>query len=91
MKKKEGHLIYLPLDKLFTMAELFGSPLQKYDAVTGEYSADRTLTPFTLQPQFSVSDKEGVLSGDHTGDLVNCVWEVSARVGNASPVRGPVP
>ena len=88
MKKKEGHLIYLPLDKLFTMAELFGSPLQKYDAVTGEYSADRTLTPFTLQPQFSVSDKEGVLSGDHTGDLVNCVWEVSARVGNASPVRG---
>ena len=78
----------MPLDTLFTMSELFGSPLQKYDAVTGEYIDDRTLTPFTLQPQFSINDKEGVLSGDHTNELVNCIWTVSAKVNKAAPVKG---
>ena len=78
----------MPLDTLFTMLELFGSPLQKYDTVTGEYIDDRTLTPFTLQPQFSINDKEGVLSGDHTSELVNCIWTVSAKVNKAAPVKG---
>jgi hypothetical protein len=88
VRGKEGHLIYMPPDTLFTMSELFGSPLQKCNAVTGEYEADRTLTPFTLQPHFSINDKEGQLTGDHTSELVNCVWTVSARVNNAAPVRG---
>lgn len=88
IRRKEGHLIYMPPDTLFTMSELFGSPLQKYDAVTGEYAADRTITPYTLKPLFSITDKEGTLSGDHSSELVNCVWTVSARVNNAAPVRG---
>lgn len=88
LRKKEGHLIYMPPDKMFSMSELFGSMIQKYDAITGEYEADRTITPFTLKPQFSINDKEGTLSGDHTSELVNCVWTVSARVNNAAPVRG---
>lgn len=88
LRKKEGHLIYMPPDKMFSMSELFGSMIQKYDAITGEYEADRTVTPFTLKPQFSINDKEGTLSGDHTSELVNCVWTVSARVNNAAPVRG---
>lgn len=88
IRRKEGHLIYMPPDKMFSMSELFGSMIQKYDAITGEYEADRTMTPFTLKPQFSINDKEGTLSGDHTSELVNCVWTVSARVNNAAPVRG---
>ena len=88
LRKKEGHLIYMPPDKMFSMSELFGSMIQKYNAITGEYEADRTITPFTLKPQFSINDKEGTLSGDHTSELVNCVWTVSARVNNAAPVRG---
>mgnify|MGYP006988831151 CR=1 FL=1 len=88
LRKKEGHIIYMPLDTMFSMLELFGSPLQKYDAVTGEYIDDRTLTPFTLQPHFSINDKEGALSGDHTSELVNCIWTVSAKVNKAAPVRG---
>lgn len=88
LRKKEGHLIYMPLDTMFSMAELMGSPLQKYDAVTGEYVDDRTLTPFTLQPHFSLTDKEGTMKGDYTGDLVNCVWTVSAKVKSTSPVKG---
>ena len=88
IRRKEGHLVYMPPDTLFTMSELFGSPLQKYDAITGDYVADRILTPFTLQPHFSINDKEGMLTGDHTSELVNCVWTVSARVGNAAPVKG---
>lgn len=66
LRQKGGHLIHMPLDTLFTMSELFGSLLQKYDAITGEYIDDRTLTPFTLKPNFSLSDKEGVMAGDHT-------------------------
>ena len=88
LRKKQGNIIYMPLDTLFSMSELFGSMQQKYDAVEGEYIADRTTSPFTLQPNFSVTDKEGNLSGDHTADLVNCVWTVSAKVNNAAPVRG---
>lgn len=87
LRGKQGKIIFMPLDTLFTMSELFGSTQQKYDAVTGDYIADRTTAPFTLKPNFSVTDKEGRLSGDHTADLVNCVWTVSARVNNASPVR----
>ena len=40
LRRKGGHLIHMPLDTLFTMSELFGSLLQKYDAVTGEYIDD---------------------------------------------------
>lgn len=87
LRQKGGHLIHMPLDTLFTMSELFGSLLQKYDAVTGEYIDDRTLTPFTLKPNFSLSDKEGAMAGDHTSELTNCIWTISARVNNASPVR----
>ena len=89
LRPKEGHIIFQPLDTLFTMAELFGSPTQKYDASTGEYIADRTKTPFTLQPNFSVTDKEGkMLSGDYTEELTNCVWTVSAKVNKDAPVLG---
>jgi hypothetical protein len=87
LRKKQGKIIFMPLDTLFTMSELFGSTQQKYDAVTGEYIVDRTMAPFTLKPNFSVTDKEGRLSGDHTAELVNCVWTVSARVNNAAPIR----
>lgn len=88
LRKKDGKIVHLPLDPLFSMQELFGSLQQKYDAVAGTYIADRTKTPMVLRPQFSVSDKEGKISGDHTAELVNVVWAISAKVGKSAPVKG---
>lgn len=71
------------------MRELAGSPTQKYDATTDSYNADRTLTPFSLAPLFSVSDSGGELpEGDYTAQLVNCVWTVTGRTNGHAPVLG---
>jgi len=89
LRPKTGHLIFQPLDTLFTMSELFGSTTQKYDAGSGDYIADRSLTPFVLQPHFSVNDKEGrMTNGDYTEELVNCIWTISAKVNKAAPRLG---
>jgi len=89
LRPKTGHLIYQPLDTLFTMSELFGSTTQKYDAGSGDYIADRSLTPFILQPHYAVNDKEGrMTNGDYTEDLVNCIWTISAKVKKAAPKLG---
>lgn len=89
LRKNGGKVIFQPLDKMFSMGELFGSPSQRYDAATGHYNADRTLTPYTLQPQLSLSDPAGAMaSGDYTADLVNVTWTIEATVKGAAPVRG---
>lgn len=89
MRRKDGRIIFQPLDTLLTMSEIAGSPLQKYDVVNDEYIADRELTPYTLKPVFSVTDKDSVVTGgDHASELVNVVWTVSARKNNAAPVFG---
>ena len=89
LKRKEGHLIYQPLDKLFNVVEKFGSLSQTYDALTGDYLVDRTLTPMVLQPVLSLSDPDGILpDGDYTSQLVNCVWTVTGQVRGESPQQG---
>lgn len=89
LRKNGGRMIFQPLDKMFTVLPLFGSTAQKYDVATGEYNEDRTLTPFTLQPQLSLSDPQGAMaSGDYTEQLVNVVWTIEASVRGSAPVRG---
>ncbi len=87
IRQKEGHIVYQPLESLFTMSELFGSMSQEYDAETGEYTPDRTLTPFTLLPNYSVTDNTGgVPTGGFTSALSNVIWTVTARVNGSNPV-----
>ncbi|MBR1880672.1 MAG: hypothetical protein IJ804_08015 [Prevotella sp.] len=89
LRPKVGRILHQPLDTLFVMREMAGSPTQKYDASTDSYNADRTLTPFVLEPLFSASDKGGELpDGDYTDQLVNCVWTVTGRTNGHSPVLG---
>lgn len=89
LRPKVGRILHQPLDTLFTMREMAGSTLQRYDASTGSYVADRTLTPFVLEPLFSVSDpSEEMPDGDYTRQLVNCVWTVTGRTNGHAPVLG---
>lgn len=89
LRPKVGRIIHQPLEALFTMRELAGSPSQKYDAVTDTYISDRTLTPFALEPLYSVSDPSGELpEGDYTSQLVNCVWTVTGKTNKHVPVLG---
>lgn len=89
LRPKVGRILHQPLDTLFVMRELAGSPTQKYDATTDSYIADRTLTPFVLEPLFSVSDPGGELpNGDYSAQLVNCVWTITGRTDGHSPVLG---
>lgn len=88
IRKREGKIIYQPLETIFTMLELFGSLHQEYDSETGEYNADRTKTPFTLMPTYSVTDSRGgVPSGGFTSKLSNVIWTVTAQVAGKSPVK----
>ncbi|MDO5395658.1 MAG: hypothetical protein Q4F07_06810 [Bacteroidales bacterium] len=51
---------------------------QSYDAVSGEYSPDYTLTPLMLQPMVSVIDKDGIISsGTINASLANITWTVT--------------
>ncbi len=89
MRRKNGKIIFQPLDTALTMSEIAGSPLQKYDVVTQEYVTDRELTPFFLKPHFEVKSNDGsTADGDCTANLVNVVWTVSARKNGIAPVRG---
>lgn len=89
LRPKVGRMLHQPLDTLFVMREMAGSPVQKYDISTDSFDADRTLTPFVLEPLFSVSDQSGEMDdGDYTDKLANCVWKVSGRTNGHSPVPG---
>lgn len=88
-RTKTGHIVHRPLDKLFDMIPKGGSLQQKYDAVSGEYIADRTLTPMVLQPSLQISDPSGVLAdGDYTSSMVNVVWRISGTIGGHPLTEG---
>lgn len=89
LRPKVGRILHQPLDTLFVMREMAGSPTQKYDATADSFVADRTLTAFVLEPLFSVSDPGGEMpEGDYTEQLVNCVWTLTGRTNGHTPVRG---
>ena len=61
MKTKKIEVNYKPLIVHMAINEVGSvSSLQTYDAVTGIFEADYTLTPLVLLPQCDVVDKDGI-------------------------------
>lgn len=64
---------------------------QNYDADTGTFTPDYTLTPLVIQPRVSRLDKDGVLSGGSiNAELANVTWHeimggVSTLIGSDNP------
>lgn len=78
MKATGGRVVHSPLSYSFNMLELGGSYIQKYDAVSGIFIPDRTLTPYTMKPQLVISDPDGnIPTGEYSSALVNVLWKVS--------------
>lgn len=89
LKAKRGRILNMPLDLLFVMREMAGSPSQMYNFSDNSYVVDRTLTPFVLEPMLYVSDQSGVLTaGDYTSKMGNCVWKITGKTNGHSPVLG---
>lgn len=78
LKATGGRVVHSPLSYSFNMLELGGSYIQKYDAVSGTFIPDRSLTPYTMKPQLVISDPDGnVPTGEYSSALVNVLWEVT--------------
>lgn len=72
-----GNVVHEPLSFSFTMLELGGSSVQKFNAVSGSYVPNRQLTPYMLKPQLIIDDPEHLIAkGDYASSMVNVVWTV---------------
>lgn len=79
IKQNQGRVVYSPLSTVFDVVPVGGSYLQKYDALEGVFTPDRSLTPLVLQPKLIVSDPTGVLAtGDYTTALANVNWKITS-------------
>lgn len=76
MKTKKIEVNYKPLSVHMAINEVGSvSSLQTYDAVTGIFEADYTLTPLVLLPQCDVVDKDGIIKGFNiNSSLTNLKW-----------------
>lgn len=87
LKSVGGRVVHSPLSYSFNMLELGGSYVQKYDAVSGEFIPDRTLTPYTMKPQLVISDPDGnIPDGEYSSALVNVLWKVTLYSDNEKTV-----
>ena len=90
IRKREGHVVHLPLSYIFQMVERGGSATQKYDSDTQTWVPNRAITPYQLQPQLLVTDPENTLpSGDYTTRLTNVVWTLVLWTNGHSSVLAP--
>lgn|SRR5574344_53887 len=70
-----GYLFFDPLSATFNIIELGGSKIQKYDVSIDSYLPDRTITPYVLRPQLTITDPNGIIAnGDYSKKLVNIKW-----------------
>lgn len=77
IRQNKGYIVYSPLSYAFAMLELGGSYIQKYDTITGSFIPNRTLTPYMVRPQLTISDPDGLIpAGECSSQLVNCLWKV---------------
>ena len=75
MKITGGRVLHPTLSFAFSMLELGGSNIQKYNTLLGTYVPDRTLTPYQVKPKLVVSDPEGnIPTGDYASSMKNVVW-----------------
>lgn len=87
IKQTSGHVVHSPLSYSFQIIEQGGSSVQKYDTMSGSYVANRTITPFVLQPRLIISDPDGTLAtGDYTSQLVNVAWGLTLTEGSQSGI-----
>jgi hypothetical protein len=81
LKKTTGYRLHNPLSYAFTMLEIGGSYVQKYNVVEKEYNPDREVTPFLLKPCLIVTDPDGAIpDGDYTTKLVSVKWKVDKYI-----------
>lgn len=70
-----GKIVHSPLSFAFSMQELGGSWIQKYNTLLGTYNPDRSLTPYQLKPSLVVVDPDGLTpTGDYATSMTNVVW-----------------
>lgn len=75
LRTEGARVIHSPLSFAFSMIELGGSNIQKYDTIQGSYNPNRKVTAYRLQPRLEVTDPDGLLvSGDYVRDMTNVVW-----------------
>lgn len=87
MKIKRLDFKYNRLQVNISKSQVGSVPLeQTYDADTGEYSPDYSLTPCVLQPVVGVIDRDGIIkSGRVNSELTDMAWYqvVNGQEGNA--------
>lgn len=77
IRKTTGHIVYKPLSYSFTVVELGGSNVQKYDTMSDSYVPNRMLTPYMLQPHLVISSTDNTMvTGDYTSQL-NVTWNLT--------------
>ncbi len=76
MKRKRIEINYKPLHVHVAINEVGSiASLQTYDAATGVYEADYTLTPLVLLPQCDVIDRDGIIKEHNiNAKLINLKW-----------------
>lgn len=88
MKTFGGRMTHQPLSFSFSMVETGGSYTQKYNAVTGEYTPDRNITPYRIQPRLIVDDPDGLIpTGDYATSMVNVIWTLTLVPAKGSAVQ----
>ena len=77
IRESQGRVVLNPVSVSFGVTVLGGSYTQQFNADSGEYEPDRSLTPLILIPSLWVNDPDYAdASGDMTGKLVNVAWTV---------------
>ena len=71
-----------PYSSIAELVVLSGNPVQAYDKYNSEYTPDRSLVPCVLMPKVSVSDPEGVMSGEQA--VVEANWYLGTPKSDAS-------
>lgn len=78
-----GRVVHSPLSFAFSMQELGGSSIQKYNTLLGIYSPDRSITPYQLKPGLVVQDPDGITpTGDYATSMTNVVWTLRLYKGS---------
>lgn len=87
IRQNKGYVLHQPLSYVFEMLELGGSYIQKYDTITGSFIPNRSLTPFVLKPQLTITDPDGLIpTGEYSSRLENCIWTVEGWL-NGVPLQ----
>lgn len=92
LKSEGARIVHAPLSFAFSVVELGGSNIQKYDTIQGTYNPNRAVTPYMMQPQLYVTDPDELLvSGDYVKDMRNVTWTLQLYRNNKladPPVAG---